>query len=118
MIISDFPEIFAEFRGKEFSLLWRGGHGFDPRDFHDRCDGHANTLTLIKYWKGNIFCGFSPVKWESSKRDLFRDDVSFSKADPSLKSFLFTLKNPHNVPARRFALKAARKEKPIYCVSD
>jgi hypothetical protein len=24
-IISDFPEIFSEFRGKRFSLLWRGG---------------------------------------------------------------------------------------------
>jgi hypothetical protein len=37
------------------------------------------------------------------------------KADDSLKSFLFTLKNPHNIPARRFALKAEKMDEAIYC---
>jgi hypothetical protein len=56
VIISDFPKIFAEFRGKQFPLLLRGGRdGFGARDFHDRCDGHANTLTLIEDTDGNIF---------------------------------------------------------------
>jgi hypothetical protein len=32
------------------------------------------------------------------------------KADPSLKSFLFPLKNPHNSPARKTALKAEGKD--------
>jgi hypothetical protein len=30
-----------------------------------------------------------------------------------LKSFLFTLKNPHNIPARRFALKAEEKHHAV-----
>jgi hypothetical protein len=112
-IISDFPEIFAEFRGKRFSLLWRGGRdGFRARDFHRRCDGRANTLTLIEDTNGNIFGGFTPVKWESL------DWRNCSKADPSLKSFLFTLKNPRNVLARRFALKAEMKDEAIDCWSD
>jgi hypothetical protein len=99
-IISDFPDIFAEFRGKKFLLLWRGGRdGFGRRPFHNRCDGHANTLTLIEDTDGNIFGGFTPVEWESLPK-------STKKADPSLKSFIFTLKNLPNVPARRFALKA------------
>jgi hypothetical protein len=55
--------------------------------------------------KGNIFGGFTPVKWESGYGDY--------KADGSGKSFLFTLKNPHNVPARRFALKAEKKHAAI-----
>jgi hypothetical protein len=38
--------------------------------------------------------------------------------DPSLKSFIFTLKNPHNVPARRFALKAESKNEALWCDSD
>jgi hypothetical protein len=98
LIVSDFPEIFAEFRGKRFSLLWRGSRdGFGARDFHGRCDGHANTLTVILDIKGNVFGGFTPVEWGSS---------GLVKADASLRSFLFTLKNPHNIPARRFALKA------------
>jgi hypothetical protein len=57
--------------------------------------------------KGNIFGGFTPVKWESGRWHL--------KADDSQKSFLFTLKNPHNSPARRFALKTEKKNNAISC---
>jgi hypothetical protein len=39
------------------------------------------------------------------------------KADESLQSFVFTLKNPHNIPARRFALKSEMKHQAIYCSS-
>jgi hypothetical protein len=35
-----------------------------------------------------------------------------------MKSFLFTLKNPHNFPSRRFALKAEKKDFAIYCDSS
>jgi hypothetical protein len=108
-IISDFPEIFAEFRGKHFSLLWRSGRdGFGALEFHNRCDGRANTLTLIEDTKGNIFGGFTPLEWE------LRTEEPWNRADPSLKSFIFTLKNPHNVPARRFALKAEEKHNAIW----
>jgi hypothetical protein len=63
VIISDFPDIFAEFRVKRFSLLWRSGRdGFGADDFHSRCDGHANTLTVILDTTGNIFGGFTPVE--------------------------------------------------------
>jgi hypothetical protein len=34
-----------------------------------------------------------------------------------LKSFLFTVKNPHNFPARKFALKADKKHEAIICGS-
>jgi hypothetical protein len=109
-IFSDFPAIFSEFRGKRFSLLWRGRRdGFGAGEFHSRCDGHANTLTVILDTNGNIFGGFTPVAWDSE---------SYSKADPSLKSFLFTLKNPQNVPPRRFALNPTRNQWAIYCSSQ
>jgi hypothetical protein len=64
--------------------------------------------------KGNIFGGFTPVEWESR---VLKGDGSNCKADGSQKSFLFTLKNPHNIPARRFALKAEKKHYAIYCHS-
>jgi hypothetical protein len=109
IIISDFPEIFAEFQGKRFKILWRGSRdGFKAQEFHRRCDGHKNTLTVILDTKGNIFGGFTPVEWESK---------GYFKSDDSLKSFLFTLKNPHNVMARKFALKAKEKHRAIYCDS-
>jgi hypothetical protein len=110
-IISDFPEIFAEFRGMRFELLWRGSRdGFGAQEFHRRCDGRANTLTVILDKKGNVFGGFTPVEWESRKSNWL-------KADASQESFVFTLKNPHNVPARRFPLKAEKKQRAIYCDS-
>jgi hypothetical protein len=120
LIVADFPALFAEFRGKRFTLLWRGSHdGFGPRDFHGRCDGHAPTLTLIQDTLGSIFGGFTPLEWESPvwNGKIGRED-NRSKADPSLKSFRFTLKNPHNSPARIFALKAAKKDYAIYCDSE
>jgi hypothetical protein len=103
------PGLFAECGGKGFTLLWRGSRdGFRPDDFHRRCDGHANTLTLIEDTEGNFFGGFTPVEWESCTPWKW-------KADPSLKSFLFTLKNPQNFPARKFALKAEKKDEAIGC---
>jgi hypothetical protein len=94
-ILTDIPDIFEEFRGKQLTVLWRGSRdGFRARDFHRCCDGHANTLTVIFDRDGNIFGGFTPVEWSSKKEN---------KRDPSKKSFIFTLKNPANVPPRTFA---------------
>jgi hypothetical protein len=111
-IISDFPEIFAEFQRKRFSVLWRGSRdGFEAKEFHRRCDGRRNTLTLVLDTKGNIFGGFTPVEWESPMNLKM-------KPDDSLKSFLFTLKNPHLISAKRFALKPEKKHQAIGCRFD
>jgi hypothetical protein len=107
LIISEFPMLFADFAGNQFSLLWRGSrHGFRARDFHHLCDGHANTLTLILDTNGNIFGGFTPVPWEGGSCK--------AKGDPTFKSFIFTLKNPHNFPARKFPLKPECKDTAVF----
>jgi hypothetical protein len=112
LVFDDFPRIFEDFKGQKFTLLWRGSRdGFKANEFHGRCDGHPNTLTVILDMGGNIFGGFTPVKWESPRNGK-------KKADPSLKSFLFTLKNPHNVSAQRFALKVEKKDQAIWCDSN
>jgi hypothetical protein len=103
LIVSDFPEIFAELGRQRFSLLWRGNRdGFGASDFHNHCDGDANTLTVILDTDGNIFGAFSPVDWQPPAKSRY-------KADPSLTNFLFLLKNPDKVHARRFALNAEEK---------
>jgi cell division protein FtsB len=113
MIVSDVPEIIASSCGKQFNLLWRGTRdGFGVGDFHSRCDRYANTLTLILDTDGNIFGGFTPVKWEPPADSLYE------RADPSLKSFLFTVKNPHKVPERKFALIADKKDFAVNCSPD
>jgi hypothetical protein len=63
LIIAEFPLLFEEFGRKCFKLLWRGSRdGFTAKEFHLRCDGRANTLTLIADTDGNVFGGFTPVK--------------------------------------------------------
>jgi hypothetical protein len=120
LIVADFPALFAEFGEKHFTLLWRGSrHGCGARHFHGRCDGHAPTLTLIRDTGGNIFGGFTPVRWESRKwNGKAGPDNNCRKGDPSLRSFLFTLKNPHNYPAAKFGLKAEGKDRAIHCDSS
>jgi hypothetical protein len=99
------PGIFAEFGGKRFTLLWRGSRdGFGARDFHGRCGGHAPPLTLTQDTEGNVFGGFTPVEWASSGP---------CKTDPAVESFLFTLTNPDNIPARTFALKDEAKGRAL-----
>jgi hypothetical protein len=108
--VPDFPELFEAFMEKQLTLLWRGSRdGFGKDDFYSRCDGHSNTLSLILDAKGDIFGGFTPVEWDSTR---------YGKGDPSVKGFIFTLKNPHSVPPRRFALKAEKKNEAIWCHSD
>jgi hypothetical protein len=53
------------------------------------------------------------VKWES--REVGSKNQNQEKPDYSLKSFVFTLKNPHNISARRFALKEEAKQWAINC---
>jgi hypothetical protein len=65
-IVPNLLKLFEEFKKKQFILLWRGSrHGFSAFDFHSRCDGHQNPLTMILTTKGNIFGEFTPVEWES-----------------------------------------------------
>jgi hypothetical protein len=45
LIVGEFPPLFEEFRPKRFNLSWRGiRDAFRAKEFHHRCDGHANTL--------------------------------------------------------------------------
>jgi hypothetical protein len=115
---NDFPKLFKDFEKEQFTLLWRDGRdGFHAVDFHRRCDGHPNTLTVILGTDGNICGRFTPVEWESWKwTGMFRNKTCL-KAGSSLTSFLFTLKNPDEFPARRCALKAEKKDTAIVCTS-
>ncbi len=75
----------------KWTLLYRGSiDGFCSGDFHSRCDGHSNTLTLLKAKESKfVFGGFSSVDWDSS------DDF---KSDPN--AFIFSLTNKDNQPLK------------------
>jgi hypothetical protein len=83
----------CEFSSKnKWTLLYRGTRdGFCATNFHSKCDGNRNTLTIFKA-KGTsyIFGGFTSITW---------DDSSGWKIDP--KAFLFSLTNKDNQPSNK-----------------
>jgi hypothetical protein len=107
LIIADFPRLFSKFGRKRFPLLWRGScHGFRCWDFHNRCDGHKNTLTLIETSRHNIVGDYTPCVWRSSGGSVY---------DETGRTFVFTLKNPHNLSARKISF--VKGKMAIYCSS-
>jgi hypothetical protein len=63
LIVGECPPLLDEFRGKRWVLLWCGSRdGFTAGEFHHRCDGRANTQTLIVDTDGSVFRGFTKTK--------------------------------------------------------
>jgi hypothetical protein len=103
-IILEISDIFSVFNGKRLQLLYRGSRdGFGAAAFHEQCNGHPNTVTLILSTNDCIFGGYTPLVWGSRMSPV---------SDPSLTSFLFTIKNPRDLPPQIFKLKQA--DKAIY----
>jgi hypothetical protein len=78
----------------KWSLLYRGTRdGFGTNDFHSRCDGHSNTLTIFKAKESEfIFGGYTTVDWESCpKPGKYKSDQN---------AFLFSLTNRDNKPIK------------------
>jgi hypothetical protein len=70
-------------------------NGFSNSSFHQKCDGHGNTITIIETPQHFIFGGFSPSVWHSNNAYI---------PDASGQSFVFSLTNPHNRDPMRFPL--------------
>jgi hypothetical protein len=107
VILSELPAILGQFRHKKFELLWRGSRdGFSADAFHNLCDDCPNTMTLILDTQGNIFGGFTPIPWES---------CCITKADTTMGSFLFTIKNQYDVEPMIFPVKEDKRDFAIFC---
>jgi hypothetical protein len=104
-IVSEVPEMFSVFgERKKLQLLYRGSRdGFEAKAFHSRCDGHPNTVSLILSKNNCIFGGYTPLAWGSGNGYV---------ADPSLTSFIFTIKNPHGLPPQ--ICKQKQQDSAIY----
>jgi hypothetical protein len=114
-ILKDEPQLLKLIELCEFSpndkwtLLYRGCRdGFGAVNFHSRCDGHSNTLTILKA-KGSsyIFGGFTTVSWKSSNKH---------KSDPD--AFLFSLTNKDNKPVKMNIYPNAFYHNAFYCHSE
>ena len=90
---------------KKWKLQYRATRdGFSAQNFHNKCDGIANTLTVIKSSNENIFGGFTEKAWDSSCHYV---------EDP--KAFIFSLVNKENKP---FKIMCKNGVDAIYCHSS
>ena len=55
-----------ELTQKRMTLLFRASeNSFKASAFHESCDGHPNTITIIQSHHGNIFGGYTDIPWAS-----------------------------------------------------
>jgi len=100
----------CEFSFKDkFSLLYKGSQdGFGVEDFHSKCDGHENTLTILKAQESSfIFGGFATAEWESLDGEY--------KSDRN--AFIFSLTNNDNQPVK-MNIDMEYSFHAIYCKSS
>jgi len=105
MKLCEFPS------NEKWPLLYRATRdGFGSDVFHSKCDGHANTLTILKA-KGSsyIFGGFTTVDWESCPWP------GKSKSDKN--AFIFSLTNKENRPGK-LNIDPDKNEHAIHCDSE
>ena len=51
-------------KNNKFELLYRGSeHEFSVERFHELCDDHAPTLTIVETEFGNVFGGYTEGQW-------------------------------------------------------
>ena len=99
----------CEFSLKDkWTLLYRASlHGFDSNDFHYKCDGKKNTLTIIKEANNSfVFGGYNTVSW---------DKTSGWKKDSD--AFIFSLTNKLGKPTK-MKIAPTRLDTAIFCESS
>lgn len=72
----------------KWELKYRASRdGFKTSDFHNKCDGFSNTLTIIKSTLGCVFGGFAEKAWSSNGERI-----------TDRNSFIYSLVNKENRP--------------------
>jgi len=107
--LCEFPE------DQKWELKYRGTRdGLKAADFHSRCDGIANTLTVVKATSGNIFGGFAEKEWHSKGKWI---------ADPT--AFIFSLINKKEDPFKvivsnegKYAIYGSANYGPVFGGDD
>ncbi len=96
-----------EIQGIERSINYRASRdGFSGENFHKKCDGVSNTLTIIKTTNGNIFGAFAEKAWTNDNNAV----------DP--KAFIISLINKENSPFKAMNNSAQTRYYALYCSSS
>jgi len=90
---------------QQWKLIYRASESnFSAADFHSKCDGTPNTLTIIKSENSNVFGGFTGSSWSSN--DGFKEDPH---------AFIFSLINQEDDGV---LIKCSDSANAIYCHSN
>jgi len=85
-------ELNKWFPNQEVKLLYRRSRdGADSINFHTLCDNQGPTLILIHSVNGFVFGGYTTASWVTNNQYV-----------PNPGGYLFTLRNPHNLPPTKF----------------
>jgi hypothetical protein len=88
--------------GRSFELLYQAlRDGWTVGDFHRCCDNRGPTLVVARSSNGFVFGGYAAAAWKSNG-GYFQSSGN--------ASFVFTLKNPHNIPPTRYNCKKPQYE--------
>ncbi len=85
------------------NLVYRASRdGFTASAFHSRCNGIADTVTILKTNSNYFFGGYTTAKWVSSTNSMISDS----------SAFLFSLRR--NGTSNNHKLPIIKAEKAIY----
>lgn len=87
-------------------LLYRGSRdGFRAKNFHEKCNYKGETLTIIQSKEGYIFGGYTEINWDNTSWNKIFGIQNNSRREGRGNEFVFTLKNPYNIPPCKFNMK-------------
>jgi hypothetical protein len=89
--------LFYFIKIKKLLLLKKGS-------FHSKCDGLANTLTIIKTNQSYIFGGFTAKPWSIANSHVYDQNA-----------FIFSLVNKNKKPIK---FKCSNPNYAIYCANN
>ena len=111
------PNISLESNNLEnITLLYRGSRdGFKSSIFHEKCDKKGHTLVIIESTDNYIFGGYSSIDWESTTWNGKNGEDNNARRKGFGYEFVFTLKNPHDIPPSKFNMKRDWLSHSICC---
>ncbi len=85
-----------------WKLVYRASQdGYAAKDFHAKCDGIKETLTVIKTTDAYVFGGYTSAAWSQNKGRIYDNNA-----------FIFSLTNKNNSPV---LIKCSTPQNAIYC---
>ena len=98
------------------SLLYRGSRdGFKSSIFHSLCDNQGETLVIIKSTDKYIFGGYTSISWNSTKWNGKCGQDNNARRKGEGLEFVFSLKNPHDIPPSKFNIQKKWLDHSICC---